>query len=112
MARSTPLPQGESSEPDGSSAGTESWPWQCLGCDSAVYDDRDYCADCASTPGSVPGRPRSLDPDGFIGWMRYERYPVFLAKVSAISGVEVVLTALWLRTLLVPADLGGALVFV
>lgn len=46
----------------------------------------------------------------WVGWMRRQSYPGFVAKVAAIAGVELLLTTLWLamlssRALAVPTPL-------
>lgn len=76
----------------------ETWPWACLGCDSSVYHDVEFCRDCVA---SFRSRPSSREPntsDHFVDWMRDQPAPTFVMKVTAMSGIELVLTAFWLQT--------------
>lgn len=49
-------------------------------------------------------------PRGFWGWIREESFAAFLLKVTAISGLELALTTLWLQVVLLgPTELGQLL---
>ncbi|WP_254861751.1 hypothetical protein [Halovivax gelatinilyticus] len=83
---------------DGDTAEANSWPWQCLTCDAAIFHDAEHCSRCA------PSRTRATlhrrSPDGFVRWIRRETLPSLTLKVSAIAVIELSLTALWLQLLL------------
>lgn len=94
------MPTFPSPESDGASADEGTWPWQCLGCRGPLYHDGELCRDCRTVDpfAGEPGLPDALAE--FVDWIRVESYPAFLTKITAIAGVEVALTALWLRILL------------
>lgn len=86
----------------------DTWPWECLDCETTIYHDADFCLDCAGAyrVGERGGRRDARE--GFLDWMRRESFSEYVLKVTAIAGVEEVLTAVWLQVLLggsAPLDL-------
>ena len=78
----------------------DAWPWRCLGCGGTIFHDVEFCRDCESTR-PPPEQPPPLEvPEEFLEWMRNEPRPTFSAKVTAITGIELLLTTLWLELLL------------
>lgn len=84
----------------------DSWPWLCLRCGATVYHDVLYCGDCGPADSSAAERVRRGSAESLRSWIRRQSYPRFVGTVTGIASVEVALTALWLRLLLVgPANL-------
>lgn len=87
----------------------ESWPWRCLYCRTTIYHDGERCRDCRSSRRPAGRRPAPDAPDGFADWVREQTAPALVLKVTAIAGIELSLTALWLRVVSRGHLLGGAL---
>lgn len=80
----------------------EGWPWSCTRCGTGMYHYASVCRECdraaRATDLTDVGGPRGA-VRSWLGWTRRQSYPRFVATVSAVAGVELLLTALWLRVL-------------
>lgn len=84
----------------------ETWPWDCLHCETTIYHDGRYCSECESLRPFVEENRWLRGPRAFLGWMRRESHPSFVLKTTSIASVELALTAFWLQLMLLgPAEL-------
>lgn len=80
----------------------DGWPWNCPRCGVTLYHDATVCRECEPLVGTSTSRSergRRHLPASFAAWMRRQSYPEFVTQVTAIAGVELLLTALWLNVL-------------
>lgn len=94
------MPDRTTSSADARFEESDTWPWQCLDCGTTIYQDGDFCRDCASSHRLGDGYREPNSSNGFIGWMRDQSLPSFVLKTTAVAGIELALTAFWLQTAL------------
>lgn len=82
----------------------DGWPWNCARCESTIYHDAVHCKACRQQEGGFRDSP--MYPAGrvpligpLIEWIEAQSYPSLVAKSSTIAGIELLLTALWIRLL-------------
>lgn len=78
------------------------WPWNCTRCGTEIYHHSATCRECERTERATPqhdvgGPLRVLR--SWLRWMRRQSYPRFVATVSAVAGIELLLTTLWLAVM-------------
>lgn len=93
------MPAATPASTEPSPTATDSWPWTCLGCDATLYHDALYCADCRAHERSH-ATATTGSSSAFTAWVREQSYPEFVSTVTVVAGLEVGLTAFWLRLLL------------
>lgn len=80
----------------------DSWPGNCTRCGTEIYHYASTCRECDRTERATlladVGAPLRV-VRSWLGWMRWQSYPRFVATVSAVAGIELLLTALWLSVL-------------
>lgn len=78
----------------------DTWPWRCLNCGGTIFHDGEHCRDCRTSRHHSDDPSQGTSSEGFLAWIRRESFATFSLKVTLISGIELALTALWLRLLL------------
>lgn len=80
----------------------DGWPWNCTRCGVTIYHDAPVCRECDRTERAsgtpTDSRLRAV-VRSFLAWMRSQSYLGFVTQVSAIAGVELLLTTLWIEVL-------------
>lgn len=82
----------------------DGWPWSCARCGRTIYHDAVHCNSCdehSRDVGDPGGRLTASVPvlGQWVEWIDDQSYSSFVAKSSAIAGIELLLTALWIRVL-------------
>ena len=78
----------------------DSWPWECLNCQTTIFHDSLYCRDCEAWKWAETASGQSGPVGSFVDWMQRESYPSFVTKVTVIAGIELGLTAVWIHLLI------------
>lgn len=89
----------------------DGWPWNCTRCGTTIYHDAVNCKSCEHQPRGIQETATSLPAVvPFLGpwialmeWIDAQSYTSLVAKFSTIAGLELLLTALWLRILFLDA---------
>lgn len=80
----------------------DGWPGNCARCGTKIYHYGSTCRECDRTERATivaDGGSRLRRHRSWIRWMRRQSYPRFLATVSTVAAIELLLTALWLAVL-------------
>lgn len=77
----------------------DGWPWNCTRCGRTVYHDDLVCRECDRTDRTSTTAPSPRVVRSWVAWMRRQSYPGFVTRVTTIAGIELALTALWMRVL-------------
>lgn len=82
----------------------DGWPWNCARCGTTIYRDAVHCESCEQRQQGIRSPARYSTAafsflDAWFEWIEWQSYPSLVAKSAAIAGIELLLTALWLKIL-------------